>query len=579
MKQLYDTTKKLSGKYSKPERPVKDKEGKPITEIQQQRNRWVEYFEELLNRPAPMNPPNIEVAYTDLPIDVNPPTTEEIRMAVRQIKNGKAAGPDNIPAEALKSDVEVTTSMLYPLFKKIWEEEQVPMDWKEGHLIKIPKKGDLSKCENYRGITLLSIPGKVFNRVLLNRMKDAVDAQLRDQQAGFRKDRSCTDQIATLRIIVEQSVEWNSSLYINFIDYEKAFDSVDRRTLWKLLRHYGVPEKFVNIIRNSYDGLQCKVVHGGQLTDAFQVRTGVRQGCLLSPFLFLLVVAWIMKTSTSEGKHGIQWTAQNQLDDLDFADDLALLSRTREQIQIKTANVAAVSASVGLSIHKGKTKVLKFKAKNSNPITLDGETLEDVESFTYLGSIVDRHGGSDADVKARIGKARAAFLQLKNIWNSKQLSTNIKVRIFNTNVKAILLYGAETWRTTTTTIKKVQVFINSCLRKILNIHWPDTISNSLLWERTNQLPAEEEIRKRRWKWIGHTLRKSSNCITRQALTWNPEGKRKRGRPKNTLRRIIEADMKRMNYNWKELERIAQDRVGWRMLVSDLCSFTRSNRCK
>ncbi|VDP31512.1 unnamed protein product [Schistosoma margrebowiei] len=272
-----------------------------------------------------------------------------------------------------------------------------------------------------------------------------------------------------------------------------------------------------------------------------------------------------MKTSTSEGKHGIQWTAQNQLDDLDFADDLALLSRTHEQMQMKTASVAAVSASVGLSIHKGKTKVLKVKAENNNPITLDGETLENVESFTYLGSIIDEQGGSDADVKARIGKARTAFLQLKNIWNSKQLSTNIKVRIFNTNVKAVLLYGAETWRTTTTTIKKVQVFINSCLRKILNIHWPDTISNSLLWERTNQLPAEEEIRKRRWKWIGHTLRKSSNCITRQALTWNPEGKRTRGRPKNTLRRIIEADMKTMNYNWTELERIAQDRVRWRML--------------
>ncbi|VDP23619.1 unnamed protein product [Schistosoma margrebowiei] len=153
MKQLYDTTKKLSGKYSKPERPVKDKEGKPITEIQQQRNRWVEYFEELLNRAAPMNPPDIEAAHTDLPIDVDPPTKEEIRMAIRQIKNGKAAGPDNIPAEAL---------------------------------------------------------------------------------------------------------------------------NVDRRTLWKLLRHYGVPEKIVNIIRNSYDGLQCRVVHGGQLTDVFQIRTGVR---------------------------------------------------------------------------------------------------------------------------------------------------------------------------------------------------------------------------------------------------------------------------------------------------------------
>ncbi|VDP39243.1 unnamed protein product [Schistosoma curassoni] len=116
MKQLYDTTKKLAGKYSKPERPV---EGKPITEIQQQRNRWVEYFEELLNRPTPMNPPDIEAAHTDLPIDFNPPTTEENIKAIRQIKRGKAAGPDNIPAEALKSDIEVTTNMLHLLFKKI----------------------------------------------------------------------------------------------------------------------------------------------------------------------------------------------------------------------------------------------------------------------------------------------------------------------------------------------------------------------------------------------------------------------------------------------------------------------------
>ncbi|VDP79489.1 unnamed protein product, partial [Schistosoma curassoni] len=106
MKQFYDATKKLAWKYSKPERPVKSKEGKPITEIQQQRNRWVEFFEELLNRPAPMNPPDIEAAHTDRSIDVNPPTKEEIRMAVKQIKNEKAAGPDNIPAEALKSDIE-----------------------------------------------------------------------------------------------------------------------------------------------------------------------------------------------------------------------------------------------------------------------------------------------------------------------------------------------------------------------------------------------------------------------------------------------------------------------------------------
>ncbi|VDO87278.1 unnamed protein product [Schistosoma curassoni] len=257
-----------------------------------------------------------------------------------------------------------------------------------------------------------------------------------------------------------------------------------------------------------------------------------------------------MKTSTSEGKHGIQWTAQNQLDDLDFADDLALLSHTHEQMQKKTASVAAASALVGLNIHIGKSMIPKHNKENTKLISMFGETLEGVESLTYLGSNVDKQGGSDADVKARIGKAMAAFLQLKKIWNSKQLSTNIKVRTFNTNVKAVLLYGAETWRTTTTTIKNVQVVINGCLRKILNIHWPDTVSNSLLWERTNQLSAEEEIRKRRWKSVGHTLSESSNCTTKQALTCNPKGKRKRGRLKNITRREIKADMERMNNKWK-----------------------------
>ena len=135
---------------------------------------------------------------------------------------------------------------------------------------------------------LLSVPGKVLNRVVLDRVKDAVDPQLRDQQAGFRKKRSCADQIASLRIIIEQSLEWNTPFYINFIDYEKAHDSVDGQSLWKLLRHYGVPVKIVSLIQCIYQDMGCRVVHTGQTSEKFQVKTGVRQGCLLSPFLFLL---------------------------------------------------------------------------------------------------------------------------------------------------------------------------------------------------------------------------------------------------------------------------------------------------
>ena len=99
---------------------------------------------------------------------------------------------------------------------------------------------------------------------------------------------------------MEQSIELNSSLYINFVDYEKAFDSVDRETLWKVLRHYGVPKKLVNMIKNYYEGMSCRVIHEGQLTKNFEVRTGVRQGCLLSSFLFILVIDWVMKTATKE---------------------------------------------------------------------------------------------------------------------------------------------------------------------------------------------------------------------------------------------------------------------------------------
>ena len=564
------TTKKLAGKYSRPERLVKDKQGQNIIDSEQLLERWAEHFEELLNRPAPENPPDIAEEEIDIDIDCDLPTREEIIRAIKKMKNGKAAGPDGIPAEALKADVETTADMLLPLFVKIWEQEETPTDWKDGHIIKLPKKGDLSSCENYRGVTLMSVPGKVFNRILLERMRDAVDVRLRDHQVGFRRDRCCTDQVATLRIIVEQSLEWNSSLYVNFVDFLKAFDSLHRDTLWQLLRHYGIPAKLTRIIKESYEGMACQVVHGGQLTRRFDVKTGVRQGCLLSPFLFLLAIDWVMRQTTDGQRDGIQWTLWTQLDDLDFADDLALLSHNQQQMQNKTTSLASHASQVGLQIHSNKTKILKINASSREAVKLGDSNLEEVETFTYLGSVINQQGGTDADVKTRIGKARAAFIALKNIWRSNLITSRTKIRLFNSNVKSALLYGAETWRTTKTTIKRVQTFINSCLRRILKIHWPNTISNADLWERTNQVPAEEEIRRRRWRWIRHTLRKPSTNITRQALTWNPQGKRKRGRPKNTWRRDLEADAKQTGCTWRELERIAQDRGRWRTVVDGLC---------
>ena len=140
-----------------------------------------------------------------------------------------------------------------------------------------------------------------------------------------------------------------------------------------------------------------------------------------------------------------------------------------------------------------------------------------MDSFFYLGSAIDRQGGTDRDVTTRIGKARAAFAMLKNIGSSKKISTRTKLCIFSSNVKSVLLYGSETWRKTKTMLQKIQTFINTCLKCIYNIRWPEVISNEDLWERVGQEPVAKQILKRKWGWIGHTLRKPAFSITRQAL--------------------------------------------------------------
>ena len=191
MRTLNETTKVLAAKRKNTEMPVKDAEGNTIFSQELQMTRWVEHFESLLNRPPPIEPPEILPARNDLDINCEPPTLEEIENAVSLLNSNKAAGPDYIPPEALKVDSKVSSTILHGLFEKIWTEEKYQNDWKEGHLVEIPKKGDLSNCNNYRGIILLSIPGKVFTRIMLERIKEAVDGQLRDNQAGFRKNRFC----------------------------------------------------------------------------------------------------------------------------------------------------------------------------------------------------------------------------------------------------------------------------------------------------------------------------------------------------------------------------------------------------
>ena len=177
MKDLYDTTKKLAGQYKQACRPVQNKEGKILTKKEDQLKRWAEHFEGVFNRPPPSSTANILPAENPLLVNCNTPTEEEVRRAILTSHNRKAAGPDGISAEAVKAAPYTSPAMLGNIIESVWEEEVVLEDWKEGLLVKLPKKGDQSECDNYRGIMLLSVPKKVLNRIMLERQSQADNGQ------------------------------------------------------------------------------------------------------------------------------------------------------------------------------------------------------------------------------------------------------------------------------------------------------------------------------------------------------------------------------------------------------------------
>ena len=166
----------------------------------------------------------------------------------------------------------------------------------------------------------------------------------------------------------------------------------------------------------------------------------------------------------------------HQLEDLDFADDLALLAHTHSQMQEKTTKREALSSKLGVNINTEQTKIMRIKNKSITRITINNHDIEEVTSVTYLGSVINITGGTDEDVLSRIGKAPSAFNILGNISRSREITTATKMRIFMLNVKSVLFYGCETRRMTEKTVSKLppklQTSINRCLRRILRIHWP-----------------------------------------------------------------------------------------------------------
>ena len=486
-------------------------DGNVVTFEAKQTQRWKTYFEAILNKEEPRNQAEIPESKEDLKVNTDPPSAEEVRKAIRTMKSGKAPGADCVSAEMLKAGGEVTMGALTEIFEGIWETEETPGDWKMGLIIKLPKKGDLSLCKNWRGITLLSITSKVFSRVILDRISEALDPLLRKEQECFRKGKSCGDHIFTLRQILEQCQEWNTPFYANFVDIEKAFNSIHIDSLVYTPALWN-PPKIVSIIKLLYSDFRTKVICGQYLTEDFEIKTGVKQGCILYPFHFCLGIDWVMKETALGDKSGLKWTFTETLDDLN-------------------SELARNAGKIGLQININKTKMLRNNSQTANPITIGGRDIEEVTEFTYLGAKVSTDGNSESEIKARIRKARGAFVALKNIWKTNKISNRTKIRLFKSNVLSVLLYAAESWKVTKGICQMLEVFQNKCLRKILQIYWPNQISNTELHERTGMQPISLEVKRRRWKWIGHVCRMPLTSIPRVAMRWTPGGKRARGDPR------------------------------------------------
>ena len=277
---------------------------------------------------------------------------------------------------------------------------------------------------------------KIFGSAIINRIRVLVgmDNKLRNEQAGHRQGRNTTEQIFVLRNIIEQVIEWSSNLYICFVDFEKAFDSVHRETLWRLPKIYGIPDKLVNMIKAMYRNSKCAVIDGIETSQWFDVKSGVKQGCVMSGLLFLIVMDWMMTKTVANDNNGIRWNFTTVLEDIDFADDLALLSSTKTHIQKKVDRPNKNSKAIEMKTSIKKTKLMRYSAKDQTPVSIDGKDVEDVDSFTYLGAIVNKTGGAEQDITARVGKARSSFNKLNKVWKSSQYSMRTKTRIFNSNV-------------------------------------------------------------------------------------------------------------------------------------------------
>ena len=276
----------------------------------------------------------------------------------------KASGSDGIPVELFQILKNDAVKLLHSICQQIRKTQQWPQGWKRSFSIPIPKKGNTKECSNYLTIALISHTSKVMLKILQARLQQDMSRELPDVQVGFRKGRGTRDQIANIRWIIEKAREFQKNIYFCFIDYAKAFDSVDHNKLWTILKEMGIPDHLTFLLRNLYSGQEAAVRTGHGTTDWFQIGKGICQGCILSPCLFNFYAEYIMRNAgLEEAQAGIKIAGRN-IDNLRYAYGTTLMAESEEELKRLLMKVKEESEKVGLRLNIQKTKIM-----TSSPIT------------------------------------------------------------------------------------------------------------------------------------------------------------------------------------------------------------------
>ncbi|KAI5627956.1 hypothetical protein C0J50_3222 [Silurus asotus] len=510
-------------------RAVKDGQGNVLTSEESVLRRWREYFEQLMNEENQRERRLDDVELVKQ--DVDRISKEEVRAAIKRMKSGKSVGPDDIPVEAWRCLGEMAVEFLTRLFNRILEGEKMPEEWRKSVLVPIFKhKGDVQTCSNYRGIKLISHTMKLWERVVEARLREEVT--ICEQQYGFMPRKSTTDALFALRMLMEKYREGQKELHCVFVDLEKAYDRVPREELWYCMRKSGVSEKYVRVVQDIYENSVTAVKCALGTKDWFRVKVGLHQGSTLSPFLFAVVTDRL----TDEVRQKSPWTMM-------FANDIVICCESRKQVEKSLERWRYALERRGMKLNRSKTEYMCVNEREgSGVMRLQGEELQKVEEFRYLGSIVQSNGECVREVKKRVQAGWSGWRRVTGVICDSGVSAKIKGKVYTTVVRPAMLYGLEPVALSKRQEVELEVAELKMMRFSMGVTTMDKIRNEFIRGTAHVGRFGDKVREVRLGWFGHVQRRDMNYIGRRMLRMEPPGRRKRGRPRRRFMDVVREDM-------------------------------------